>query len=92
MTDAERTRDMNHAIALIEGVIDDILMDAHHAKSGPLSAAEIFRRTSLDPSPFHVQFITFVAKNMEQKGCLVNHGDTVPRWTTTGTLYGRNIR
>ncbi len=92
MTDEERTRNMNEAIALIEGVIDDILMEAHHAKEGPLSASDIARRTSLFPSPYHAQFITCVAKIMEKKGCLVNHGATLPRWTTTGTLFGRDIR
>ena len=93
MTDEERTRDMNEAIALIEGVIDDILMEAHHAKTGPLSALDIARQTPLYPAPYHTQFITCVAKIMEEKGCLVNHGtNSVSIWTTAGTLYGRDIR
>ncbi len=92
MTDAKRIHNLNDAIALIECVIDDILMDAHRANKGPLSASEIARQTSLFPSPYHAQFITCVAKIMEQKGCVVNHGGSPPRWTTTGTLFGRDVR
>lgn len=92
MNAEQRKRDMNMAIGLIEGVIDDVLMDAHHENRGPMTAWEIHMQTSLAPVPNGAQLILCVAKIMEEKGCLKNHGsNSVPKWSTTGTLFGRQI-
>ena len=102
MIDEQQKRDherkMNKAIAFIEGVIDDILMDAHHENRDPLTAHQIVNETSLVDGPHNHrhdhQLIACVATIMEQKGCLTNHaeGNSIPRWSTTGTLYGRESR